>query len=71
MTGPAVGSREWWCAFTGLLGVMARQEGNETRNRVMVESGEWDPVPLGLRQPYDPDGHEVVAGGWEHEHCVW
>ena len=21
---------------------MARQEGNETRNRVMVESGEWD-----------------------------
>ena len=24
-------------------------------------------VPLGLRQPYDPGGHEVVEMGWEHE----
>jgi len=23
--------------------------------------------PLGLRQPYDPNGHEVAEMGWEHE----
>jgi len=25
------------------------------------------PGALGLRQPYDPNGHEIMEAGWEHE----